>query len=106
TTYDSRRKLQNSEMSVRKHADVGGDLERALGDVPGTQGFHRQQGPGGGQRVVAAGADGHDPVVGLDQLAGSAQEKAVVEVGDDEQCLQAAQDPVASPVLGQIDGGA
>ena len=66
----------------------------------------REQRARGGEGVVAAGADRHDAVVGLDQLARAAQEEAVLQVGHDQQRLEPAEDPVAPPVLGQLDRGA
>ncbi len=96
------RQFQNRDASIGKHADVGGDLQRALGDLPGAPVGLRQQGPRGGQREVASRPDGDDAVVRLDQLSGTAQEKAVLQVSHHQQRLQPAEDPVAAPVLGQL----
>ena len=60
----------------------------------------------GGERVRAAGADGEDAVVGLDDVAGAGDDEAVLLVDDDEQRLEPAEHAVAAPVLGQLDRGA
>lgn len=39
------------------------------------------------QRVRAAGADGHDAVVGLDHVAVAGKNKSAFVVGDDQECF-------------------
>ncbi len=48
------------------------------------------QGAGRGQGVRAAGADGANAIVGLDDVTVAAQQKRVVLVGHDQQRLQVA----------------
>src|SRR5882762_336504 len=60
--------LQNGDVRVGVHADLGGDLERPLHDVLRGEARRRGEGPGRGERVVTARADRQDPVVRLDQL--------------------------------------
>ncbi len=59
-----------------------------------------------GERVRAAGPDGEDPVVRLDQLAGAGDDEPVVLVGDDQHRLEAAEDAVTAPILGELHRGA
>src|SRR5262245_19376735 len=97
-------KLEYGDVPVGEDTDVGGDLHGALDDLPGALPGDRQQRPSGGQGEVPAGADRSDTIVRLDQLARSAYQEAVLQVGDHEEGLEAAEDPVAPPVLGQLDG--
>ncbi len=53
-----------------------------------------------------AAADGEDAIVGFDQFARAGQDEAVLRVGDREERVQAAQDAIAAPVLGQLHCGA
>jgi hypothetical protein len=87
-------------------ADVRRDFHGALDDVAGRVVGLGQEGPRGGQGEVAARSDGDDSVVRLDQLPRTAQEEAVLQVGDYQQGLEPAEHPVAPPVLGQLDRGA
>ena len=61
---------------------------------------------GGGQRVVAAGADGHHAAFGLQHVAGAGQDQADLLVGDQHHRLEPAQIAVGAPVLGELDAGA
>src|SRR4030095_5236566 len=56
--------------------------------------------------VGSAGADGHQVALGLDDVARAGDDQRPVAVGDTEERLEAAQEPVAAPVLGELDGGA
>ena len=60
--------------------------------------------PGRRQRVGTTRSDRHDAVVRLDEIAVAGQEKRRVLVEDDQHGLEAPQDAVAPPVLGQLDG--
>ena len=63
------------------------------------------QRPGGRQGERAARADPDEPVVRLDHLAGAGDQEGASRIGDRQQGLQPAQDPVAPPLLGQLDRG-
>ena len=60
----------------------------------------------GRQGVGAARTNRHDAVVGFDEVAVARQQIRRLPVHDDEHGLEAAQDPVAAPILGELDGGA
>src|SRR5438445_429174 len=98
--------LQNGDVRVGVHADVGGDFERALHDVLGRELRLLQQRPCRGERVVTARADRQDAVVGLDQLARPRDHVAVLLVRHHEQRFEAAQHTVGAPVLGELHGRA
>ena len=61
---------------------------------------------GGGERVVAAGADAHDAGFGFEHVAGAGEHQRHLRVGDDHHRLQPAQIAVGAPVLGELDGRA
>src|SRR5258708_37543481 len=62
-------KAFEGDMFIGVHTDVGGDGHGLLGDGLGVHvGF--EEGAGGGQRIVAAGADAHAAVLGLEHVAG------------------------------------
>ena len=75
-------------------------------DFLGRQVGDRHQGAGGGQGVVAAGADADDAVFRLQHVAVAGEGEAAVLVGDGHQRLQPAQVAVGAPVLGEFDAGA
>ena len=56
-----------------------------------------------GERERAAGADGQDAVVGLDEIARAGDQVGALVVRDDEHRLQLAQVLVHPPVLRQLD---
>ena len=62
--------------------------------------------PRGGERIIAAGADGHDAVFRLQHVAGAGEQQADILVGDEHHRLEPAQVPVGAPVLGELDAGA
>src|SRR4051812_1607206 len=99
-------RLENRDVGIGVHANLGGDLEAALYDFPrGKLGVLHQRARRG-QSVRAPGADGENPVVGLDDVAGAGDDEAVLAVSHGEKGLEPAQDAVAAPVLGQLDGRA
>ncbi len=61
---------------------------------------------GGGQRVIAAGADRHHAGFRFQHVAGAGQDQRHLLVGDDHHRLQAPQIAVGAPVLGEFDRGA
>ena len=65
-----------------------------------------EQRAGRGERVIAARADAHDRVVGLEHVARAGQHQALVGVGHDHHGFEPAQIAVGAPVLGELDAGA
>src|SRR5579871_1142674 len=53
----------------------------------------RQESPGGGQGVPAAGADGGHALARLDHVARATDEQEVLTIGGDQHRLQSAQEP-------------
>ena len=56
--------------------------------------------------IRAARPDPDDPIVGLDQIAGARQQERGRLIENDEHRLQPAKNPIAPPVLRELDGGA
>ena len=54
----------------------------------------------------AAGADGGDGIVRVDDVAGAADDIGGADIGDQQQGFQMTQHAVRSPVLGKFDDGA
>ena len=52
-----------------------------------------------------AGADGDDALLGFQHVAIPGDDQGVVRIGNRKHGLQAAQDAVSAPVLGEFDGG-
>src|ERR1700730_15747825 len=68
-------KAFEGDMFIGVHTDVGGDGHRLLGDGLGVHvGFDKRA--GGGEGVVAAGADAHDARLGLEHVAGAGKNQA------------------------------
>ena len=74
------------------------------GDVPGRERRVGHEGPGRGQGVGPARADGQDAVVGLDDVARARDQEGRLLVGHDHQGLELAEGLVQAPILGQLDG--
>src|SRR6056297_646446 len=96
----------DGDETVGVDADVAGDLERLLDDLPRAEVGVLQEGAGGRLCVGAAGADGHEVELGLDHVAVARDDQRGVLVGDAQQRLEPAQHAVGAPVLGQFDRGA
>ena len=95
----------DDEAGIGVDADFGGDLHRPAGDLLGVHvGVHQRA--GGGERVIAARADGHHAMLRLQHVAGAGQRQRDVLVGDEHHRLEPAQVAVGAPVLGELDGGA
>ena len=81
-------------------------MQRLFGDfVRGKIGV-LLEGARGGHRIVAAGADGRNAVIRLDDLARAGDDHQRFAAGDDQHGLQLAHGLVAAPFLRQLDGGA
>ena len=93
------------DVAVGVDADLGGDRHRLRAIASASRSLVVER-AGGGQRVVAAGADGGDVVLGLEHVAGAGDDVEVAAVGDDQHRLEVAQVLVGAPVLGELDRGA
>src|SRR5262249_42391832 len=98
--------LFDDDLVVRVDADLGGGSHRFLGDPLRVQVRVARESAGDGEGEVAAGADGADPVLRLDDVAGAGDDEGGFAVGDDEEGLEAAEQAVGAPVLGELDRGA
>src|SRR5262245_52449601 len=94
------------DLVVRVDADIGGDAHRFLGDSFCVQGRVAGEGARDCEGEVAAGADGADGVLWLDDVARTGDDEGGLAVGDDEEGLEAAEQAVSAPVLGELDCGA
>ncbi len=83
-----------------------GDAQGPLGDLAGAQLRGVQVRPRRGVGEAAARADGDDALVRLDHVAGAGDEERGLAVRHQQERLQAPQDPVGAPVLGQLHRGA
>ena len=92
-------------MVVGVDADRGGDGHGLAGDRLGVE-VGSSKRAGGGEREIAARADAHDIVVGLEHVAVAGQDQALVGVGDDHHGLETAEITVGAPVLGELDASA
>ena len=61
---------------------------------------------GGGERIVAAGADAHDAGFRLEHVSGAGEHQRYLGVGDEHHGFKPAQVAVGAPVLGELDRGA
>src|SRR5690606_9271472 len=104
--HESVLQLQHGDVLVGVDANIRGDLEGAAHDLRGAQVRVDLERASCGQGEAAAAADGDDYVGRLDDVAVTADEEDVVAVGDGEQGLEAPQEAVGAPVLGQLDAGA
>src|SRR5688500_8350610 len=87
---------------IRVDAQVGRDGERLLDDVARAEGAVVYERLGGALRERAARADRQDAALGLEHVAHAGDDQRVLAVGHREHRLQAAQDPVGAPVLGEL----
>ena len=91
---------------VGEHADIRGDMQRLFGDfVRGKIGV-LLEGARGGHRIVAAGTDGRNAVVRLDNLARAGDDHQRFAAGDNQHRFQLTHGLVAAPFLRQLNGGA
>src|SRR5262249_2562065 len=99
--------LQNldGQVVVRIDADPRRDLHGLLRDRARVEVGVRRERLGGRQRVRAAGPDGHDAVVRLDQIAGARQQIGRGAVHHDEHRLEAPEHAVRAPLLRQLHRG-
>ena len=94
------------DIGVRVDADVGRDRHRLLCDRARVERAVARERPGGCHRERAAGPDAHDPVVGLDEVAGAGEQEQLLAVHHDEHRLEPAQGAIGAPVLRELDGRA
>src|SRR5271155_2983351 len=100
---DIESELLDGEIAIGVDADVGRDIERAFHDLPRRELGRLHQGQRGGLCVAAAGADGDEVVLGLDHIARARYHIQAGGIGNAQQSLEAAQAPIAPPVLRQLD---
>src|SRR5690606_9569401 len=79
----------DGELVVGVDADVGGDVQALLDDAARIQVGVVEQRARRGLRVAAAGADGHQAVLGLDDVAVAGDDQRTLAVGDQQQGLKA-----------------
>src|ERR1039457_3430242 len=94
-----------SHVLIGVDADVAGDLHGFLDDAARGQFRAAQERGGRGGGVGTARADGHDPFIRLDHIAGPADQVHVLGVGHQQQGFQMAQRAVGAPFLGQFHHG-
>jgi hypothetical protein len=58
------------------------------------------------QRDTARRPDPHDPVVGLDQVAGAREQEDALAVGDDQHRFETPERAIGPPVARELDGRA
>src|SRR5262245_53331294 len=83
-------------------ADVGGDRQGLAYDGFGVE-IAVDERAGGGQRIIAAGADAHHASLRLQHVAGAGEHQRDVVVGDDHHRLEATQIAVGSPIFGELN---
>src|SRR5712671_109980 len=98
--------LEHGDVRVGVDADFSGNLETFAHNVARGQIRVLEQSTRGRERIRAARSDREDPVVGLDDVARSGDDEAMVTVGNREQGVEASQHAIAPPVLRELHGGA
>src|SRR5579864_6244787 len=97
--------LLDGEVGVGVDANFAGDAHGFHGQVFGPQLGVFHQGTGRRKGVGAARTDGHDTVVGFDDVAIAGENKGAFGVCDDQQSLEMTKRAVLAPFLGELDGG-
>ena len=87
---------------VGKDADVTGNFHSFFGDLTGRHIGVLIQCPGGCKSIRSTTANGRNSLVGIDHVAGAAEQKHLTAISDDQQRLEVAEHLVGSPVLGQL----
>src|ERR1700746_1079517 len=93
----------DEDVAVGVDADVRGDVERALDDTARIELGGLEQRARRGERVLPAGADRGDVVLGLDHIALARDHEELLRIPDQQQRLEAPQVAVGAPVLGELD---
>ena len=84
-------------------ADLAGDGQCLLDNIGGGELGMAQQRPRSGLCICTSRADGDDPVLGLENVAGAGNDQRRSVVGDGQHGFEPAQNSVGAPVLGQFD---
>src|SRR5438105_5564997 len=85
------------------NANLAGDGQCLLDDIGGGELGMAQQRPRSGLCICTSRADGDDPVLGLENVAGAGNDQRRSIVGDGQHGFEPAQNSVGAPVLGQFD---
>src|SRR5579859_3213174 len=103
---DVKRSLQlfDSKVGVGENANLAGDAHRFHGQIFRSKLRMLDQGARRGQRKAAAGTDGAQTIIRLDDVAVAGKEKSGFSVRDDEQRLKVPQRAILAPLLGKLDG--
>src|SRR5262245_21471741 len=91
---------------IRVDAEIRSDGKGLLDDVARTELGVLEQRPGRALRIGPARADRDHPLLGLEHVAHAGDDERMLTVGDGEHGLEAAQDAVGTPVLGELHRGA
>src|SRR5712692_10948673 len=95
--------LFDCKISVGENANLAGDAHGFHGQILGGQLGVLQQRTRRGERVTASGANRHDSVIRLNDVAVAGENKRGLVVRHDEHSFQVAQRAVLAPILGQLD---
>ena len=98
-------KRLHHHVGVGVDANLGRDRHRLAGDLLRAK-IGVKEGPGGGQREVAARADAGHSALRLQHVAGAGKNQRHLPVGDDHHGLEPPQVAVGAPVLGEFHTGA
>ena len=96
----------HDNVAVGVNANVPGYPQRLADYLLGGQIRMAHKRTGGGGRVAGTRSDGHDIVIGFDDVAAAAKEKNALPVDNDHGAFKTAQRPVRAPFLGHFNGGA
>src|SRR5438552_4171522 len=95
-------RLEDSYVGVGVYADLGGDLKTTTYHPPRGEFGVLDEGARCGKRARSARSYSENSIIGLDDVAGSGDNEAVLAIGYSEQCFETTQNPIAPPIFCQL----
>ena len=88
---------------IGEYADIAGNIQGFLDNVARAEVRVLQQCERRRLCEWSTGANCHQVMFGLDDIAIAGDDEGALFIGNTEQCLEATQTPVGAPVLGEFD---
>src|SRR5436190_799187 len=92
-------RLEDGDVGVGVNADLCSDLETTAYDLPRLEIGVLDQCARRCESVRSTRSNRENSIVGLDDVAGSRDDKAVLTISDSEQSFETTQNPIAPPIL-------
>ena len=99
-------KFLEGQLIVGVDTNPGSRAHRLFRNRSGLEVRVLHQGSGGSQRVIAPGTDSDQIIVRFYDVAAAGNYQQVINIGDNQKRLQAAQHSIRAPVFGELDRGA